>query len=252
MYLAPCLEWLFAEDEPEMHERIRRAADAGFRAVEFWGWQTRDMDAIDAALKRHGIGLALFCTEPMSRIVDRATHPEFLAGVERSAALAKRLGCPQLVVTAGEPLPGVPPAEQHAAVVDALRAAGPIARAHGITLVLEPLNTSEESYLTSTTEGLDIVDEVGDDGVKLLYDIYHSAWMGEDVSTVLGDRTDRVAHVQLADVPDRHEPGTGTIDWAAAFAWLRDHGYHGPVGLEYIPSVATVESLGLIRGIVPD
>jgi hydroxypyruvate isomerase len=112
--------------------------------------------------------------------------------------------------------------------------------------MLEPLNDRVDHlgyYLTSTREGLDIVDEVDRAEVKLVYDLYHSAMMGEETETVLDGRLDRVAHVHLADTQGRHEPGTGTMDWQARLDWLFSNGYQGLVGLEYRPSVGTVESL---------
>ena len=92
------------------------------------------------------------------------------------------------------------------------------------------------TYLDSTEEALDIVDEVGRPGLRLLYDLYHSVTMGEDPATVLRGRMDRVRHVQVADVPGRHEPGSGMIDWRATLDRLRSDGYRGWLGLEYAPS----------------
>ena len=95
-------------------------------------------------------------------------------------------------------------------------------------------------------EGLDIIDEVGRPEIRLIYDIYHSAVMDEDIGTVLSGRLDRVAHVHLADAPGRHEPGTGTMDWQARLDWLDRNGYRGMVGLEYKPTRPTPESLAAL------
>jgi hydroxypyruvate isomerase len=114
-----------------------------------------------------------------------------------------------------------------------------------VTITLEPLNDRVDHpgyFLTSTTEGLDIVDEVGRSEIRLLYDVYHAAAMGEEIA-LLGGRVDRIAHVHLADTPGRHEPGTGAMDWQARLDWLAARGYDGLVGLEYTPVAETGASL---------
>jgi len=102
-------------------------------------------------------------------------------------------------------------------------------------------------FLPSTVEGLDIIDELNRPEIRLIYDIYHSAVMGEDVAEVLKGRLDRVAHVHLADAPGRHEPGSGTMDWRRRLQWLTDNGYRGMVGLEYMPTQSTEASLRALR-----
>lgn len=250
--LSACIEWLFAE-EPSFAARITRAAEAGLPCVEFWTWRDKDIAAIAAALRASGVRLTSFLSQPEANLVDRATHPEFLAGVEESAAVAASLGCNGLIVLAGDRLAGSDDREQRDAVVSALREATPRAAAHDVTLVLEPLNTRVDhagAFLDATRDGLDIVEAVDMGNVKLLLDIYHAVVMGESPQDAVGDRVDLVGHVHVADIPGRHEPGTGTIDWDRIVAWLSASGYDGAVGLEYMPSQPTVESMALIRKVV--
>ena len=91
-------------------------------------------------------------------------------------------------------------------------------------------------------QGLDIVDEVARPEIRLLYDIYHAAVMGEEIEVLKG-RLDRVVHVHLADTPGRGEPGSGRMDYADRLEWLEKQGYTGLIGLEYKPSGPTVETL---------
>ena len=122
----------------------------------------------------------------------------------------------------------------------------------GIVLAIENLNSSVDhpgTTLDSTTAALDVVDEVDSAAVRLLYDLYHSVVMGESPPVVLHGRLDRVCHVQIADVPGRNEPGTGTIDWPGILGWLWSKGYRGALGLEYLPSARTAESLSYIRSV---
>jgi hydroxypyruvate isomerase len=89
--------------------------------------------------------------------------------------------------------------------------------------------------------------------VRLLFDLYHAAVMDESTAEVLEGRLDRVAHLQIADTPGRHEPGSGRIDWRAELGWIVGHGYRGRIGLEYTPTTATTEgSLGHIREVMAE
>jgi hydroxypyruvate isomerase len=254
MDLSPCLDLLFADDDPAiaLETRIRRAATAGFRWGDMWGWTNRDMAAARDAVDETGLRLNCLTVDPFAPLVDERAHPAFVDSVRESARVAAGIGCPFVVVLAGDELPGVARSSQHRAIVDGLRRAAPIAEASGVTLLLENLNSRVDHvghYLDSASEALDIVDEVDHPAVRVLYDLYHSVVMGERPEDVLAGRLDRVAHVQIADVPGRHEPGTGTVDWPAALGWLWAAGYRGRIGLEYVPSVTTAESLAYIEAV---
>lgn len=246
MRFSACIEWLFAAEAPVFADRILLAKAAGLDAVEFWRWSSKDLDAVEAALRETGLPLAGILCEPIVNATDPAMQPAFLDAVRNSTAAAKRLGAKVIIAQSGNLLPDVPRDAQHAALVAALRAAAPLLTGTGVTLAIEPLNDRVDHkgyYLTSTVEGLGVVDEVGRPEVRLLYDIYHAAVMGEPIELLAG-KLDRVAHVHLADTPGRGEPGSGAMDWPDRLAWLRAAGYDGLIGLEYRPSVPTVASLG--------
>jgi hydroxypyruvate isomerase len=240
-----CIEWLFAAEAPAVPDRIRLARAAGLEAVEFWRHSNKDLAAIRGALDETGLQLAGILCEPIANLTDPATHESFLSGVRTSLAAAQVLGAPVMIAQSGNLLADTPRAQQHAAIVSVLRAAADVLAGTGVVLALEPLNDRIDHqgyYLTSTTEGLDIIDDVGRPEIRLLYDIYHAAVMGEAIELLAG-RVDRIVHAHLADTAGRHEPGTGTLDYRARIGWLRDNGYSGLVGLEYKPTVATAESL---------
>ncbi|MGN6682384.1 MAG: hydroxypyruvate isomerase family protein [Devosia sp.] len=259
-----CIEWLFADAQslpplpgtPEANivegvavsfpDRIRWAKAAGLDAVEFWHWSSKDLDAVKAALNETGLPLAGILCEPIAQITDPEQHGRFLEGVQASLLAAQMLGAPMMIAQSGDDRHGVPREKQHAALVKVLGEAADVLKGSGVVLALEPLNDRVDHpgyYLTSTVEGLDIVDEVDRPEVRLLYDIYHSAMMGEHIEDVLEGRLDRVVHVHLADTQGRGEPGSGNMDWQARLHWLAEHGYSGFVGLEYRPSKGTLESL---------
>lgn len=240
-----CIELLF-KDIPSFPDRIRAAKAAGLDAVEFWAWSNKDLDAVKAALDETGLPLAGILCEPISRITDPDMHPIFLEGVRASLSAAIKLGAPVMIAQAGDDRPGVPREAQHAALVKVFKEAADLLAGSGVVIAIEPLNDRVDHpgyYLTSTVEGLDIIDEIDRPEIRLLYDIYHSAMMGEHIEDVLDGRLDRIVHVHLADTQGRGEPGSGTLDWQHRLDWLAEHGYDGLVGLEYRPTVSTVESL---------
>ena len=263
-----CIEWLFADqrslpplpgsaesngvpqEAASFPDRVRAAKAAGLDAIEFWHWSNKDLGAVKAALDQTGLPIAGILCEPIAKITDPETHAAFLEGVRASLAAARTLGAPVMIAQSGDDRQDVPRQAQHAALVKVLREAADILEGSGVVLALEPLNDRVDHpgyYLTSTVEGLDIIDEVDRPEVRLLYDVYHSAMMGEHTEDVLEGRLDRIVHVHLADTQGRGEPGSGNMDWRQRLDWLADHGYQGFVGLEYRPTGTTEESLSFIR-----
>lgn len=254
--LSANIELLFTEygkGDEHVAARLRAAAALGLPAVEIWSWRGKDITALRQALDETGIVVQTMCVDPMGVLVDRATHSTFLAAVTASAATAKLLSCPFLVITAGDHRADVPRSEQLAAIVEALRGAAQLLEGSEVILLLENLNSRVDhvgTFLDSTVECLDIVEEVDSPNVRALYDHYHSLVMSERPEAVLAGRIDLVGHVQTADVPGRHEPGTGTVDWNHELRVLHDLGYRGRIGLEYLPSTETASSLDRIQHVV--
>jgi hydroxypyruvate isomerase len=245
-----CIEMLFKPETDDICARVGMAADAGFEAIEFWGRSGKPLDRLMQAVDEAGISVAGFLAEPMVALADPTSHEAFLEGLENSREFARRIGAPNLIVTTGPARPGVPRAEQQAAVVACLSRAADILAGSGVAVALEPVNVAEHKncFLWSIRQGLDIVDQVGRPEVRLLADMFHSAVAGEDFIDTLSGRVDRIAHVHLADYPGRNEPGTGTIPWQANLDWLRANGYAGRVGLEYHPAASTKAGLGFVDG----
>lgn len=229
------------------------AAEAGFAQVEFWTASDKDLPPLEAAIRDTGLTVTAFVSEPTGRLVDPQTHDAFLAGIERSCGLAQRLNARNLIVVAGDARAGVGRDLQREALTTALRRAAPIAATYGVRLLLEPLNTRVDHpgyFLDSTSEALDVIRDVGEQSVALLYDMYHSIVMGEDPGSALDGAGALLGHVHIADAPGRHEPGAGAVDWRRQLAALRSVGYEGSIGLEYIPTRETSSTLGVIRDLV--
>lgn len=250
MKLSPCIEWIFGEEHSSLPDRVRAAHAAGYEHAEFHLWRDKDMAGLAEALDETGLSLTGFCVDPRRSIVDPAQHEEFLDAVRDTLAVAKTVGSPPLIVASGFIREGISAEEHFTQAVAALRMAADLAEAAEVTLVLEPLNSRIDHpgmYLVETKLGLDLVDAVGSPRLRLLYDVYHSLVMGEDPREVLAGRVHLVEHIQIADMPGRNEPGTGTIDWPAMIADLRALGYRGPFGLEYRPTRPALESLAMTR-----
>jgi hydroxypyruvate isomerase len=170
---------------------------------------------------------------------------EFREGVERAIDFARVLGNERINCIAGKAPRDADPASLRATLVANLRHAAREFRRAGLTLLLEPINTVDvPGFLVARpAEGAAILAETGADNVGLQYDIYHAAMMGEDPVEGLGRLAPVVRHVQFADAPGRHEPGTGRVDIAGCFARLDALGYEGWTAAEYRPSKPTAETL---------
>jgi hydroxypyruvate isomerase len=244
--LSACIEMLFGEYP--FDERFAAAKACGLEAVEFWGWENKDIDAVEKQLKSTGLELAAFCvgsrdSEVASewnakKLSDRSGIKAFVSAVRESAEVANRLGCKTLIVTCGQERNDITRAQQHTNIVLALRAGGEVAGEMGVTLVLEPLNVLHDHrgyYLWSSYEGFGIIEEVESPAVKLLYDVYHQQISEGNLISNIKNNAHLIGHVHIADVPGRHQPGTGEINYKNVFAALDSAGYEGYTGMEFSP-----------------
>ena len=246
------LEYMFTEAGNDLPSRVRAAAAAGFAKAELFWTHDKDLDALKAALDETGVQLWTVLVDPRTtRLVDKATHDKFLDDVRRTAADAVRLGSPHVVVGSGPAVPYLKRPVQIGIVTEVVARAAEIAADAGVTLLVEAVNTRMDHpgvLFAQTADSLAVVRGVDSPHVRLLYDLYHSVVEGEDPEVVLPDVVDVVAHIQIADAPGRGEPGTGAIDWPAAFALFDKVGYTGAVGVECYPTVpSTADAMAYLR-----
>jgi len=230
--LSVCIEMVY-DDDP-FHERIHRTAAAGVDAVEFWDWREKDLEAITAAAEEADVDVVGALAG--GTLTDPDGADDAVATIRESIEKADELGIPTLIVTTGPDQDGFDRATQHDSVVDVLSQVAPDAEAAGVTLALEPLNTAVDHpdyFLSSSEEGFAIVDAVGSPRVTLLYDVYHQQVTEGNVIQTITDNVDRIGHVHVADVPGRHEPGTGELNYANVFDAIDEAGYDGYVGCEF-------------------
>jgi hydroxypyruvate isomerase len=251
MRFCPNLSMLFKE--VDFVERFKRAADAGFAGVEFWWPSGEDVDQVAAAIKDSGLQVALFNFDAgdmpngdRGLVSDPDRQQQFRDNVPIALELARSVGCPRLNALVGLEVDGMDREEQLSLAADNVGWAADQAGEHGIEVMIEAVNTFENGpYLLSTTgAAADFVERVGRENVKLQYDAYHMQRMEGNVVATLRDRIGSIAHIQVADSPDRGEPGSGELNYRYIFAALGELPYDGWVGLEYKPTTeATEDSL---------
>lgn len=235
-------------------ERIDSAADAGFKAIECVAPYVASAEAIAEKLAARGLTFALFNMpagdwEAGERGIaaDPRRRDDFRRSVEVALAYARTTGCATLHLMAGRLAPGAVRDEWTRILVENIRFAADAVADDGITLVLEPINTRVDipDYFYDRTDAvLEVLDLAGRDNVKLLYDIYHLQIMQGDLARTLEQLLPRVGHIQIADTPGRHEPGTGEINYAWLLPRIDSLGYEGWVGCEYKPLGRTEDGLG--------
>lgn len=239
--------------EYPFYERFQKAAELGFGAVELPGLAAFDLDEVVKAAKAAGVKVVQFnfCDGNMAA-GDRgmASHPakqaEWRAGVKDAIALAQRMNARQINSLAGCVLPDTPRAEQLAFLVENLKWAMPLLEKAKLPMMLEALNAIDNKgyLLTHTAEGIDVIQRVGSPWLKFQYDVYHmQRTEGELVNTIRANIA-HIGHVQIADNPGRHQPGTGEINYRFVLGALEATGYDGYVGLEYLPDPDTASGLG--------
>ena len=233
-------------------ERFAASAKAGFKAVEFMFPYEYSIEELQKVLKTTDQKIVLFnlpagnwAGGDRGIAVDPARTAEFAAGVAKAAEYAKTLGVPQVNCLVGKKLADVPAAEQHRTLVANLRLAADAMAKIGVKLLVEPLNSRDMPGFTlnTTAQVLELLAEIDHANIFLQYDVYHAQRMEGELAGILRNNLAKIAHIQIADNPGRHEPGTGEINFPAVFRHLDVIGYTGLVGCEYTPKAGTVDGL---------
>lgn len=227
-------------------QRIEQAARLGFRAIEFWPWQNKDIRAVAAACTKLKLEVAQFSTWGFRPgLNEPKNHNRFVQDVEAGCKVARQLNCRHMCVVAGDDVAGMTQKEMHQNVSAGLRKAAPIAEKNGITLILEPMNIRVDHKghcLYGSAPTLRILKAVGSRNVKMLADLYHLQITEGDLCGHLRENIEQIAYVQIADHPGRHEPGTGEIYYPRVLQELHKLGYRGHVGLECTPRKTEIEA----------
>jgi hydroxypyruvate isomerase len=244
-------------NEVDFLDRFAAARAAGFDAVEYLFPYAYPKEELAARLRDHGLTQVLHNLPAGDWAAGErgigcipGREREFRESVDRAIDYATALGCRQVNCLAGIPPRGADPAQVRDTFVSNLAFAAPRLKAAGIALLIEPCNNKRDIpgfYLNRSAQALDIMDAVGSDNLFLQYDVYHMQIMEGDLAPTIERNLARIRHMQLADNPGRHEPGSGEINYPFLFDFIDRVGYGGWIGCEYKPANATRDGLGWLQ-----
>jgi len=244
--------WTVFKDLP-FEERLAKVAEAGYRNVELVGeyakWSDADFERAIAAQKR--LGIRFDATAGLGHgVADPSVRDAFLEQLRAGLGPMERLSCPAMIMLSGDTVPGLSREAQHASCVEGLKQAAKLVEGKQIDgqpvrLLLECIHVEERPkyFLTSAAEAIEVVRAVGHPQVQFLYDIFHEQMGFGNLIEKLEKNIDVIGLIHVADVPGRHEPGTGEINYANIYRKLAGLGYRKNVAMEFLPLGDAVAAL---------
>jgi len=238
-------------------QRLEKVAEAGYRNVElvgeYDGWTNADFRRINAMRKQLGINFD--CTAGLKHGVSIPGHRQpLLDEIRHVLPIMEQIDCPNLILLAGDRVQEMPREVQHQCCIDTLKGAADLVQGKSINgepvrLLLETIDPEENPryFLTGISEALEVVQETGHPQVRLLYDLYHEQIAAGNLIEKLEKSLPHLGLVHIADVPGRHEPGTGEINYQNIFRKLAELNYTGVVAMEFHPSGDPVAQLRSAR-----
>lgn len=239
--------WTVFNDLP-FPQRLEKVAEAGYHAVElveeFKDWTKQDF--ADARRKKRELGVEFDGTTGVwLPLADAHARDTFLKALREFIPTMRELECTRLIMQTGDKVPGISPAEMRANCIETLKRGGDVAAKENIELLIENIDPEEnpQYFLTASAEGFEIVRAVGNLHVKFLYDFYHEQIAAGNLIAKLDKNVDLVGLVHVADVPGRHHPGTGEINYPNIFRKLAELRYSRYVAMEFKPIGDPVKEL---------
>ena len=236
-------------------QRLEKVAQAGYKSVELVGefsnWSNDDFTRFNA--KKHALGMTFDATSGVrTGVADPSAGDKLLDDIKTMLATVDRLECPSIILLSGNKIPGVSPDTQHEACINNLGRAAELAKKQNVSLLLENIDPEENPkyYLTSVAEGFDIIRKVGNPNVKFLYDFYHEQIAEGNLIEKLQKNIDLLGVVHVADVPGRHDPGTGEINYSNIYRQLVELNFTGTLAMEFLPTGEPVAALRSAREMV--
>ncbi len=255
-YKLSVMLWTVFQDLP-FEQRLHKVSEAGYKYVElvseYEKWSQADFDRANA--KRKELGIAFDTTAGLKSGVCNPEQRRGLVDELRSAlATMEKIECPSMIVLSGNVVPGLSHEAQHQSCVDGLKAMAAVVEGRRIAgqpvkVLLENIDPEEnpKCYLTSVAEGFEIVKAVNHPQVEFLYDFFHEQISEGNLIKKLEQNIQHVGIVHIADVPGRHEPGTGEINYGSIFRKLKELNYRGTVAMEFLPTSDPVGKLRAAR-----
>jgi hydroxypyruvate isomerase len=251
--------WTVFNDLP-FDQRLAKVAEAGYSNVELVGeyakWSEDDFARANAARKK--LGIRFDATAGLKHgVADPGARDEFLGDLKEALKPMETLECPAMIVLSGNAVPGLSRDAQHQSCIDGLKQAvkmveGKQIGGQPVRLLLECIDPEENPkyYLQSAAEAIDVVRAVNHPQVQFLYDLFHEQIAEGNLIEKLDKHIDVIGLIHVADVPGRHEPGTGEINYANVFRKLAELKYRYIAAMEFKPTGDAVQALRAAREMV--
>jgi len=241
-----CVEMIF--NYLPFLKRLEKVKDVGVSAFEFWDWTNKNIHAINEKKSELGLTVSTFTVSPrISSLTTSDVKDKFVSNVGTSIEVAKELDCSNLIapVGLGKVAPGLTRQQQLRNALENLKAVVPLLEESEITLLIEPVNLIDHKgcFLSKSAEGAHVVQEIGSQRVKMLYDFYHQQLTEGNLINNAKACLNLIGFFHVGDVPGRHEPGTGEINYRNVFQFIEESGYQGYVSLEFKPTVDHSEAV---------
>ena len=252
MIKSACIEMMFTEVPFE--ERFELAKDAGFDYIEFWSWKDKNIENINELCVKYNLKVASFSADKEFSLVDSSHNESYIKFVEESIEIAKILNCKNLIIHSNALGDGGIVVNHYSELSDSIKFANmyyvlkclaPIAEKNNVTLVLEALNTELDhvgNFLAYTKDSAELIQLVNSEYIKVLYDAYHMQINEGNIIDTLQKYINEIGYIHIADVPGRHEPGTGEINYKNVMNKLRELNYKGVIGFELSPLKSSIEA----------
>jgi hydroxypyruvate isomerase len=241
-------------------ECLRRIAEIGFDTVDNFNWRDEaEFGIYREMLPQLGLGAGVLVVNKVPDVnalgcslVEPADRDGFLWELKLCARAARQVNCTRLEVLSGNEIPAIPRAVQMDNCVATLKAAVPLLQENGMTVVVEMLNHTVDHpgyFLNYVRDGVELIERVGSPHVKLLFDLYHVQVLEGNLIQRLRQNIEHIGQIHFADVPGRHEPGIGEINYRNVFRAIYELGdrYRGFVTAEYHPTDTSFRDLAAVK-----
>jgi hydroxypyruvate isomerase len=250
-YKISIMLWTVFRNMP-FDRRLEKVSEAGYHAVElvreFQDWTDADYNRVNR--KKHQLGITFDTTAGMSHGVgDPEAREAMLKDLEGMITVCHKLECPRLIIMSGNVVPGLTRADQNQSCIEGLKRAAEMVEGKNITLLVENIDPEENPryFLTSVAEGFDIIRAVNHPQVKFLYDFFHEQISEGNLIEKMEKNIDQIGLFHIADVPQRHQPGTGEINYTNIYKKMAELKYSGYVAMEFIPLGDPIQILRAAR-----
>ena len=251
-----CIDMMFCE--LPFYQRFEVVKRSGYNRVEFWGWRERSIEKIKHGISRVSLDIALMNVDSKDENVSRKLWQgitscdklaDFKEAIEQTVTIYKDLNVEKLVILPGNRRNDMTREQQMGMLYEGLIIAAEMAEKYKLMFVLEPLDLKNRprSVLYQSEDGFNLIKKINSSRVKLLYDIYHQQITEGNLIETISENAELIGHIHLADVPGRHEPGSGEINFINILSMLNTLDYNISVGMEYIPTIDTEKSLERLK-----